>query len=111
MGLEAQSLKEIGREAPLAPEVGAAGVTIHPTSVTIPPPVAQLGVKQVGDTPVAGPVQAVALPLTDDQIAQGLHQGITSSWRWLAQWCVRRLKQLHLVLKNVHGKVLQVKAK
>lgn len=106
--VEVSSLKETGQEVPIAPEVGAAGVRLHPTTVTIPPQVAQLGVKQVSDTSVTQQVQTIALPLSDDQIAQGLHQGISSSWRWLAQWCVRRLKQLHMSIKKVHGKSTRV---
>lgn len=108
-GIEGPTLKEVGREAPLAPEVISAGVTGQFTSVSLPQAVQQLGVKSVGDTGVQSGAAAVALPLTDDQIAQGLHQGIASSWRWLAEWCMRKLKQLHLVLKKVHGTFTRVK--
>lgn len=109
-GLEAPGLKEVGKESPLPSEVAGAGITLHPTSVTIPQPVAQLGVKPVGDTAVSQGAPAVALPLTDDQIAVGLHKSIATSWRWLAQWCIRRLRQLHMVIKKVHGKFVRVKS-
>lgn len=108
-GIEAPGLKEIGREAPLPSEVASAGVTGQFTSVSLPSAVQQLGIKPVGDTGVQAGAAAVSLPLTDDQIAQGLHQSIASSWRWLAQWCVRRLKQVHLALKKIHGKFTRVK--
>ena len=106
--VEAPALREVGREVPLPSEVGAAGVKMHPSSVTLPQPVQQLGVKPTGDvsTPSA---PTVALPLSDDQIATGLHQSITSSWRWLAEWCMRRLKQVHLLFKSIHGKIVRVK--
>ncbi len=107
-GIEAPALKEIGREAPLTPEVISAGVTGQFTSVSLPSAVQQLGVKPVGDAQTPPAAAAVVLPLTDDQIVQGLHQSITSSWRWLAQWCLRRLKQVHLAIKKIHGKFTRV---
>lgn len=106
-GLEAPSLREMGKEAPLPSEVLSAGVRARGTSVTLPQSVAQLGVKPVGDTTEA-PAAAV-LPLTDDQIATGLHQSLASSWRWLSEWCIRKLKQLHMTLKKMHGKFVRVK--
>jgi hypothetical protein len=36
----------------------------------------------------------VTLPLTEDQIQQGLHHQIWESIRWLAEWCVRQYKML-----------------
>ena len=98
-GLENPSLKEVGKEGDLPPEVTGAGVRMHPTNVPLPQPVQQLGVKQVGMTTVQQPA-AVSLPLSDDQIAKGLHQSITSSWRWLAEWCMRKLKQIKKIIKK-----------
>ena len=98
-----------GQEVKLAPEVSSAGVKIHPTTVSIPPPVAKMGVKPLGQNVPVQTTSTVVLPLTDDQIAVGLHQSITNSFRWLAAWCVRRLKQVHIVLKNVHGTLIRTK--
>lgn len=92
--IEPPALKEIGREVPLSSEVSQAGVKIHPTSVTLPQPVTQMGVTAVGQS-TPPPAISVTIPLTDDQIAWGLHASITSSLRWLSEWCVRKLKQLH----------------
>ncbi len=36
----------------------------------------------------------VTLPLTDDQIQEGLHHKIWESIRWLAEWCVRQIKMI-----------------
>lgn len=82
-------------EIELRKEVAAAGVKAHPTVVAIPPAVAQLGVQAIGSNSPAPTGQAVVLPLSDDQITQALHADVTSSLRWLAEWCVRKLKQLH----------------
>lgn len=37
----------------------------------------------------------VTLPLTEDEVAVGLHQQVFDSLRWLAEWCVRQVHVLH----------------
>ena len=37
----------------------------------------------------------VQIPLTDDQIKDGLHHKVWEAVRWLAEWCVRQMKILH----------------
>ncbi|MBI5620612.1 hypothetical protein HY949_02455 [Candidatus Gottesmanbacteria bacterium] len=111
VGLEQPGLKDVsGREIELPKEVSAVGVSTQPTTVQIPQSVANMGVKAVGDAvvPIAPPS---VLPLTDDQIALGLKQSVTSSWRWLAEFCVRRLKQLHMTIKGIGGKTVRVDRK
>jgi hypothetical protein len=97
------------QETELSAEVSSAGVYKHPTIVPIPRPVAKMGVKPAGQNIPVTTTSTVVLPLTDDQIAVGLHQSITNSIRWLAAWCVRRLKKAHIVFKNVHGKFVRTK--
>ena len=91
----------------LPKEVASAGVSVHPTTVPIPNAVAKLGV-QPGTANVPMPT-TVTLPITDDQIAQGLGKSIRESFRWLAEWCVRRLKQAHMGLQSIHGKLTRVR--
>ncbi len=107
--VEAPLMQEVGQEAELSSEVSKAGVTIRPESISLPPSVQSLGVKQVGvaGPSVVAPVTSAQLPLSDDQIAQGLHQSIMSSWRWLAEWCTRQLKQTHFILQSIHGKIVR----
>ena len=105
---EVTALKEVGHETPLPAEVAHVGVSYKPTTVHIPPKIAQMGVTTVGQTSTP-PAIVVSLPLTDVQIAQGLTQSITSSWRWMAEWCRRRLKQFHFGIKSIQGKVVRVK--
>ncbi|MDO8451368.1 MAG: hypothetical protein Q7S76_00690 [bacterium] len=107
-GLEAVGVREIGREANLPAEVAGAGVSIHPISVTLPPNLAKMGVQPAGEAVTLGKGTTIHLPLTDEEIALGMRQNITSSWRWLAAWCVRRLLQVHVGLKNVHGKLVRI---
>ncbi len=39
--------------------------------------------------------QPIILPLTKKDIETGLHQPITSSLRWLAEWSIRMIKMYH----------------
>lgn len=105
--VEVPVVTEVGQEMPLAPEVSHVGVSLHPTTVEIPKTVQQLGVKPVGQYTPKPAVSALVLPLSDEKIAEGLHQSITSSWRWLSQWCIRRLKELHIALNAKGGKVVR----
>ena len=68
-----------------------------------------MGVKPAGQNIPVQTVPAVVLPLSDEQIAIGLHKGITDSLRWLSEWCVRRLKQMHIAVIRVHGKLVRTK--
>lgn len=98
--IEQSVLKDVtAKEIELPKEVISAGVKVQPTTVQLPQNVTNMGVTAVG-TSVVTQAPAVALPLTDDQIALGLKQSIVSSWRWLAEFCVRRLKQFH---KKIHA--------
>lgn len=93
-------LTPVGQEVELPHEVASVGVSMRPTSIPIPQPVQQLGVKPLGQNiPVAPSTGTITLPLTDDQILLGTKQNITSSWRWLAEWCRRRLRQIGLLKK------------
>ncbi len=98
-----------GQEVSIPKEVISAGVRIHPTTIPIPPRVSQLGVKPAGANVPIQTTTTVILPLTDEQIAIGLHQSIANSVRWLSEWCVRRFKQLHIVVKTVHGRLIREK--
>jgi hypothetical protein len=102
------SFRPTGQEVELSPEVISSGVTVQPTSIPIPPSVTQMGVAAVGQNVMPAP-PAVTLPLSDDQIEEGLKKSVSSSWRWMAEWCVRKLKQLHMGLKIIHGKLTRVR--
>lgn len=108
---ETPSLSEVGKEVDLPQEVQRAGVTIQSDTITLPKVVQNMGVSAVGPSapPSSAPVATVVLPLTDDQIAQGVHQSIMTSWRWLAEWCERQLKQAHILLTSAHGKIIRTK--
>lgn len=97
-----------GQEIELPKEVVSSGVRIQPTVIPIPQPVSSLGVKPSGNNIPVQTTTTVVLPLSDAQIAAGLHASITNSVRWLAEWCVKRLKHLHIAIKNIHGSFVRV---
>ena len=104
---EAPIIQEVGKEVELPPEVEHAGVRVKSDTIELPPPVQKSGVTPVGPAAVPAQAQTVTLPLTDDQIAQGLSESIFSSIRWLAEWCERQLKNAHMVVKKIHGKTVR----
>lgn len=53
--------------------------------------------------------QEVKLPISDEEIEEGRKKPVTSSFRWLAEFCLYLLHQAHLTLKNIHGKIVRVK--
>lgn len=96
---EAGQLTEIGKDIEIPKEVAQAGVKIAPTIIPIPPPVTAMGVKAAGQNIPAATGVKSSVPLSDDQISQGIKKSVTDSWRWLAEWCVRKIKQLHTAVK------------
>lgn len=75
----------------------------------IPEDIEKAGLAHTG---TASPVKkatgkTVKLPLTDDEIAKGLHAHIWESIRWMAVWCARKLKKAHIAIKEVHGKLIR----
>ena len=89
-----------GIEVAIPKEVAAVGVKVRPTTIPIPPAVANMGVKPAGQNIPVQTTSTIVLPLSDSQIASGLHESITSSLRWLTEWCIRRLKQVVQVKKS-----------
>lgn len=111
---ETEGVKEVSTEIEIPPEIEKTGITIRKETVEIPPDVAKLGLKPSGTSiPMATgkPTSAVVLPIADSQVLEGIHAKISTAIRWLAEWCLRKLKKAHIVLKKVHGKVVRVKDK
>ncbi|MFC1647292.1 hypothetical protein ACFL1A_03330 [Patescibacteria group bacterium] len=103
---ERSYLNEVGKETELTKEVSSAGVSLSPSAVSVSK-LSGYGVKPAGENVAVDSGKNVTLPLSDDQIATGLKQSVSSSWRWLAEFCIRKLKKLHLSLKDVHGKIIK----
>lgn len=54
------------------------------------------------------PKYKIQLPISDEKVIEGLHKPVTTSFRWLAEFALFMLKQAHLTLKEIHGKVVRV---
>lgn len=91
----------------VSPELEKIGLVKRAETIDLPPDVTQMGVKAVGPAQPVSYTGAVQLPLTDDQIVVGLHAQILTSLRWLAEWCIRKLKYAHIHLKKVRGNVVR----
>ncbi|MBI3380188.1 hypothetical protein HY029_05525 [Candidatus Gottesmanbacteria bacterium] len=108
----AEVVSEIKQEVELPKEVEKAGVEIVKDTIELPPDIKKLGVTSTGSIPsvtASVSLPQVTLPISDQQVEVGLHAQILSSLRWLAVWCVRRLKMAHIALKQIHGKIVRVK--
>lgn len=84
-------------------------VKARPEVVKLPPDLKKAtGAETIQSTKFPS-YQDLALPLSDEKIEQGIHKPVTSSFRWLAELCIYILKQAHLTLKTIHGKIIRVK--
>lgn len=109
ISLKSESIENLDREIELSSEVKEVGVEKLQGTIELPPDVKKLGVTHSGSqTPVATSAVTISLPLSDDQIISGSQAPITSALKWLSVWCLKRLKSLHLALKNIHGKIVRV---
>lgn len=46
-------------------------------------------------SPISPKNVSLSLPLTEDEVKQGLSGKVISSIRWLAEWCLRIIKKYH----------------
>lgn len=66
------------------------------------------GLKFTDDANIPSGFQNIKLPISDEKVLNGQKAPITSSMRWLAEFCLFMLKQAHVGLKVVHGHVVRV---
>lgn len=106
-----EAVSEMTTEVEISPEVEKAGVTAYKETIELPPDIKKLGIAPTGSaTPVVTTVvPPVVLPISDDKVVAGLHARLLSSLRWLAVWCIKKLKKAHIILKIIHGKIIRVK--
>lgn len=95
-------IEGVGVEKELPKEVSDSGVKVRPQTVPLPKSVSQMGVQEVGHNVPVPHKPVVYVPLSQEEISQGLKQGIDSSWRWFSEWCRRRLLQIGLKQQEGH---------
>lgn len=76
-------------------------------SIKLPSDLTMIGLQPVSATQFSS-YKNIKLPISDEKIIKGLHEPITSSYRWLAEFAVFVLRQSHLALRVVHGKIIRV---
>lgn len=102
---EKYEIKEVVEHRP--EEEARPFVTPRPENVELPPDLKKFGLKASGTTQFPS-YQNIKLPLSDDKVVIGLHAPISSSLRWLATLALYLLRQAHLTLKVIHGRVIRV---
>lgn len=76
-------------------------------TIKLPTDLQMIGLQPVKTTQFPS-YKNVKLPISDEKIVAGLHEPITSSKRWLSELAFYLLRQAHLTLRTVHGKVIRV---
>jgi hypothetical protein len=103
--------QEIMTEVEIPKEVQEAGVEKISGTIELPPDIKKLGVTAINSPQTASgspSFPAVSLPISDDTVVKGVHAGVTNALAWLAIWCLKKLKKAHILLKEVHGKIVRV---
>lgn len=90
---------EMVQEVPTAPEVEKkpelAGYVEKVGEEELEGPIIDDYTGQVLMAPAMQKAGTVTLPMTEEEVKEGLHHQIWESIRWLAEWCVRQIKVLH----------------
>ena len=95
-------------EKPLSPEV-AEYIKHHDEKVKIPEALKQIGIEaDAKDQTIEEVVEGPKLPLSDQQIADGLKQPMSMSVRWLSLFLLYILQQAHYTIKTVKGHVTRI---
>lgn len=76
-------------------------------TIKLPPDLSKLGLQPVSQAQFSS-YKNVKLPISDEKIVAGLKAPVSSSKRWLSEFAVYVLKQAHLTLRVVGGKVIRV---
>jgi hypothetical protein len=79
----------------------------RPEKVEIPQDVEEQGVESTGHSNFPT-YNSVKLPISDEKVLQGLKTPISSSVRWLAEFCLFILRKAHIKLKTAHGKAVRM---
>lgn len=93
-------------EHEVPPEVKPFVQPRHET-IKLPPDLSKLGLQPVPSAKFSS-YKNIKLPISDEKVVEGLHQPISSSKRWLSEFAVYLLRQAHLTLRVVGGKVIRV---
>ena len=91
-------------EHQVSPEVKPYVQQRHET-IKLPPDLTMLGLQPTTASQFSS-YKNVKLPISDEKVIKGLHDPINSSSRWLSEFAIFILRQAHLTLRIVGGKVI-----
>lgn len=101
-------VNEESKEKNLAPEV-IEYVQQHEEKVKIPEALKQIGVvADAKDHEIEEVVEGPKLPMTDQQIVDGLKKPMSMSAHWLSLFLLYILQQAHYTIKVIHGSVKRI---
>lgn len=102
---ESKAVNEIQSGLELSKEIlpGLHEVHHHSEPITLP-----TQIQNAGLTSVPLPMGAntynpdkMVLPLSHKQVEEGLHHSVTEQVRWLSEWCVKQIKEAHLMASRL----------
>lgn len=77
-------------------------------AIHLPQDLKDIGVLEQEENAQHPTPKTIKIPLTDDQIAQGLSSPIDSSVRWLAESCKRMFEKIGIRIRVAHGKAERI---
>lgn len=102
------NINEETKERKLSPEV-VEYIKHHDEKIKIPEALKEIGVvADAKDQEIEEVVEGPKLPMSDQQIVDGLKQPMSMSVRWLSLFLLYILQQAHYTIKTIHGHVKRV---
>lgn len=106
--MEAPVMPEIIEQNNEKKEVAAFVEEVDEQKIKLSADLKKAGLSSTQENQLPPSFQNIQLPMTDEKILNGHKAPISSSVRWLAEFCLFLLKKAHLGLKVVHGHVVRV---
>ncbi len=82
-------------------------IKVKKETIKLPPDLKKMGLQPTTSAKFTK-YQNIKLPISDEKVLKGLKSPITSSLRWLATFSEYILKQAHLNLRKIHGRVVRI---
>jgi len=82
-------------------------IKVKKETIKLPPDLKKMGLQPATSAKFTS-YQNIKLPISDEKVFKGLQAPITSSLRWLAAFSEYILKQAHLTLRKIHGKIVRI---
>lgn len=101
-GLQMQEAVELEPSEELSPFMKQRSETIK-----LPSELSKMGLQPAAPSQFST-YKNIKLPISDEKIIEGLNSPVSSSRRWLSELALYLLKQAHLTLRMVGGKIIRI---